>query len=67
MGFALEDIFCLVEDKSTHLKRKPMLTSKAERIQSGNTKIQENMNDTVFVVIIIIIIIIRCIMLGNTS
>lgn len=44
-----------------------MLTSKAERIQSGNTKIQENMNDTVVIVVIIIIIIIRCIMLGNTS
>lgn len=31
-----------------------MLTSKVERIQSGNIKIQENMNDIVVVVIIII-------------
>lgn len=34
------------------MTRKPMLTSKAERIQSGNIKIQENMNDIVVVIII---------------
>lgn len=33
------------------MTRKPMLTSKAERIQSGNIKIQENMNDIVVVII----------------